>query len=50
MRLYFVISGESGRDKGELFCPRDVAVTELGKVLVADSGNHRIQVITNYIV
>ncbi|XP_063686452.1 E3 ubiquitin-protein ligase TRIM71-like [Bolinopsis microptera] len=35
---------QSGRDKGELFCPRDVAVTELGKVYVADSGNHRVQV------
>lgn len=41
---YLRTIGESGRDKGEMFCPRDVAVCELGKVYVADSGNHRVQV------
>ncbi|MGB1251069.1 MAG: flippase activity-associated protein Agl23 [Candidatus Promineifilaceae bacterium] len=36
--------GESGSAEGQLLNPRNVAVADDGRVYVADTGNHRIQV------
>jgi peptidylglycine monooxygenase len=42
----FVASwGAPGRGPGELATPWDVAVAPDGRVLVADYGNHRVQVV-----
>lgn len=38
--------GKEGKNAGELFCPRGIAVSTRDHILVCDSGNHRIQVFT----
>ncbi|MEX0704576.1 MAG: hypothetical protein WD069_20925 [Planctomycetales bacterium] len=40
----FLGGDESGSDEGRFFMPADVACDAQGRVLVADMGNHRVQV------
>lgn len=36
--------GRSGDDRGEFASPRGVAVNQQGKIIITESGNHRVQV------
>ncbi|KAF6017876.1 hypothetical protein EB796_023815 [Bugula neritina] len=39
---------KSGKGDAEFHCPKGLAVTSSGEIIVADSGNHRVQVFNQY--